>query len=113
MSNDTIKALAATIRARRAATAEKSYTKSLLEAGVSKCARKFGEEAVETVIAALEGDRAALTGEAADVIYHLMVLLEASDCAFDEVLMELERRMGQSGHEEKAARSGSFDRTGP
>jgi phosphoribosyl-ATP pyrophosphohydrolase len=96
--------LAATIAARRAAAADSSYTKSLLEAGIAKCARKLGEEATETIIAALERDRDGLRAEAADLLYHLLVLLEAGDVPFAEVEAELARRTGQSGHEEKAAR---------
>ncbi len=96
--------LAEIIRARRGAAAERSYTKSLFEAGVPRIAKKFGEEAVETVIAALGEDKAALTGEAADVLYHLLVLLEARDIELAEVLNELQRRTSQSGLQEKAAR---------
>jgi phosphoribosyl-ATP pyrophosphohydrolase len=92
------------IRDRRTASAGKSYTKSLLDAGVAECARKLGEEAVETVIAALQGDRQALCGEAADLIYHLAVLLEAGNVRMEDVLAELERRTAQSGLEEKASR---------
>jgi phosphoribosyl-ATP pyrophosphohydrolase len=100
----TLETLAAVIRARRAASAESSYTKSLLDSGAARCARKFGEEAVEAVIAAIEGDKAALTSEAADVLYHLLVLLEARGVALADVLAELERRTAQSGHAEKASR---------
>lgn len=96
--------LAALIKSRRADSASKSYTKSLLDAGVAQCAKKFGEESVEAVIAAMQGDRTALTNEAADVLYHLLVLLEARDVALTDVLRELERRTKQSGHAEKAAR---------
>lgn len=99
--------LAQIIRARRAATAEKSYTKSLFDAGAPRIAKKFGEEAIETVIAALGDDKAALTGEIADVLYHLLVLLEARDIALAEVLAELQRRTSQSGLDEKAARGGT------
>ncbi|MFY9628977.1 MAG: phosphoribosyl-ATP diphosphatase [Methylocystis sp.] len=96
--------LADIIRSRRGAAAEKSYTKSLFEAGLPRIAKKFGEEAVEAVIAALGEDRGALTGELADVIYHLLVLMEARDIALADVLTELERRTSRSGHEEKASR---------
>ncbi|MEL6374435.1 MAG: phosphoribosyl-ATP diphosphatase [Pseudomonadota bacterium] len=102
--HDTLKALQATLAARRSETAERSYTRSLLEGGPTKCAKKFGEEAVELVIAGVGEDDAALTNEAADVVYHLLVLLEARGVAFDDVLGELERRMGTSGHDEKASR---------
>lgn len=104
MTDFTIDDLAAIIRARRAASAEASYTKSLLDKGVAACAKKLGEESAETIIAALQNDRAALRGEAADLIYHLLVLLEVSGLPVDEVMAELEGRTGQSGHAEKAAR---------
>lgn len=102
---DVMSRLAETIRARRAATADASYTKSLLDAGAEKCARKFGEEAVEAIIAGTSGDAAALTAEAADVLYHLLVLLEARGVAYGDVARTLEARMGTSGHAEKAARA--------
>lgn len=104
MGNDALSRLAETVRARRQADAGESYTRQLLEAGPERCAKKLGEEAVETVIAALDGDKAALTAEAADLLYHLLVLLEASGVGLDDVLGELERRMGTSGLAEKAAR---------
>ncbi len=96
--------LAETIKARREAAADKSYTRQLLDAGVPRCAKKFGEEAVEVVIASLNEDDAALKGEAADVLYHLLVLLEARGVAIDDVLTTLEARMGISGVDEKAGR---------
>ncbi len=96
--------LARIIRARRSESAEKSYTKSLFEAGPPRIAKKFGEEAVEAIIAALEGDKGPLVSEAADVLYHLLVLLEARGVTLSEVLAELERRTSQSGLAEKAAR---------
>ncbi len=96
--------LAETIKARRSAGADKSYTRQLLDAGVPRCAKKFGEEAVEVVIASLGEDDAALKGEAADVIYHLLVLLEARGIAIDDVLATLTGRMGVSGIDEKAGR---------
>ena len=102
---ETLETLIRVIEQRRAADVETSYTKSLLEAGPERCAKKFGEEAVEAVIAAVSGDREALKTEAADVVYHLLVLLSVSNVALEEVLMELEGRMGLSGHEEKRARS--------
>ena len=104
MSEFTLHDLAAVIHARRGARASASYTKSLLDAGVAECAKKLGEEAAETVIAAIQGDRQALRAEAADLIYHLLVLLEAGDVTLDEVVAELSRRAGRSGHEEKASR---------
>lgn len=104
MTSDTLQRLAATIRERAGATAETSYTRSLLDGGPEKCAKKLGEEAAEAVIAGVSQDDAALRGEAADVLYHLLVLLEARKVPFEDVLAELEGRMGVSGHEEKAAR---------
>ena len=95
----------AEIVARRAeADAESSYTRSLLEKGVERCAKKFGEEATEAVIAAVAQDDAALTAEAADVLYHLLVMLRARNVPLASVMAELEKRTARSGHEEKAAR---------
>ena len=96
--------LAATVAARRGADPDGSYTASLLAKGPEKCAEKFGEEAIEAVIEAVRGDRARLTAEAADVLYHMLVMLAARDVALDDVLAELARREGTSGHLEKAAR---------
>ena len=96
--------LAATIAARRGSDASESWTARLLAEGPETCARKFGEEAVEAVIEAVRGDRARLTSEAADVLYHLLVMLAARDVALADVLAELERREGRSGLAEKAAR---------
>lgn len=96
--------LAATIEARRHASADESWTARLLAKGPEKCAEKFGEEAIEAVIEAVRGDRARLTSEAADVIYHLLVMLAARDVTLAEVEAELERREGRSGIAEKDAR---------
>jgi phosphoribosyl-ATP pyrophosphohydrolase len=104
MTTFTLADLAAIIAARADASAEKSYTKSLLDAGPARAAKKLGEEAVETVIAAVEGEPQALIGESADLLYHLLVVLRARGIALDDVLSELERRTRQSGHDEKAAR---------
>ena len=104
MSDEVLSALAETIKARRLATSEASYTRSLLDGGPQRCAKKFGEEAVETVIAATAQDDGALKAEAADVLYHLLVLLESRDVALADVLDLLRARMGVSGHVEKAAR---------
>jgi phosphoribosyl-ATP pyrophosphohydrolase len=101
----TLADLEATIAARVNAAAATSYTKSLLDAGPARCAKKFGEEAVETVIAGVEGDTGALTAEAADTLYHLMVLLHSRGVTVQTVLDELEKRTAQSGHAEKAARA--------
>src|SRR5947209_2721709 len=104
MSRFTLDDIAAIVAARAGSSAEQYYTKSLLEAGPARAAKKFGEEAVEAVIAATEGDRTALIKESADVIYQLIVLLRARDISWEEVEKELERRTGQSGHVEKAGR---------
>lgn len=100
----TLERLAATISARRAESADKSYTRQLLDAGTGKCAKKFGEEAIEAVIAACAEDKSALTNEAADTLYHLLVLLESRGVVLGDVLELLEKRMTKSGLEEKAAR---------
>ncbi len=92
------------IKARRSATAEKSYTRMLLDKGVVHCGKKFGEEAVEFAMAAAQADQAAMTAEAADVLYHLLVALQAAEIPVQTVLDELGRRTRMSGHEEKAAR---------
>ena len=105
MSDAVIAKLAETIRARRLAPGDASYTRQLLDAGTERCARKFGEEAIETVIAALGPDKKELTKEAADVIYHLLVLLEVRGVAWAEVASVLDARSGVSGLAEKAARS--------
>ncbi len=102
--HDTLARLASTIKARRSGAADKSYTRQLLDAGPERCAKKFGEEAVEAVLAAMSADAAHLKAEAADVLYHLLVLLESRDVALAEVLTLLEGRMGTSGIDEKAAR---------
>ena len=96
--------LATTIDARKSADPDSSWTARLLAKGPEKCAEKFGEEAIEAIIEAVKGDRAGLTSEAADVLYHLLVMLAARDVALDDVLAELARRQGTSGIEEKAAR---------
>ena len=96
--------LAEIIDRRAGASAENSYTRSLLDKGAAHCARKFGEEAIELTVAAAAEDEAAVRSEAADVLYHLMVLLRARGVAFQSVVCELESRTGRSGHEEKAAR---------
>lgn len=96
--------LAATIAARKGADPETSWTAKLLAKGPEKCAEKFGEEAVEAIIEAVKGNRAKLTAEAADVLYHLLVMLAARDVALADVLAELDRREGTSGIAEKASR---------
>ena len=101
---DTLSRLAATIAARKSADPSSSWTAQLLARGPEKCAEKFGEEAVEAIIEAVRGDRDRLTSEAADVLYHLLVMLAARDVALADVLAELDRREGVSGVTEKAAR---------
>jgi phosphoribosyl-ATP pyrophosphohydrolase len=96
--------LAAIIQARKSGDPASSWTAKLLAKGPEKCAEKFGEEAIEAIIEAVKGDRAALTREAADVLYHLLVMLAARDVTLDDVLAELERRQGTSGIAEKAGR---------
>lgn len=103
---DAITRLAATIAARKAADPSESWTAQLLAKGPEKCAEKFGEEAVEAIIEAVRGDRARLTAEAADVVYHLLVMLAARDVTLDDVLAELERREGTSGIAERSGRKG-------
>lgn len=92
------------IASRKGADPDSSWTAKLLAKGPEKCAEKFGEEAIEAIIAAAKNDRDNLTYEAADVLYHLLVMLAARDVALDEVLGELARRQGLSGIAEKAAR---------
>ena len=100
----TIHDLAATIDARAASGGEASYTRKLLEKGPEHCARKLGEEAVETVIAAIGNNREHLIAESADLLFHLLVLLKSRGVALREVEMALAQRTTMSGLEEKAAR---------
>lgn len=102
---DTLSRLETTIAARRAAAPDASYVAQLHARGLPVIARKLGEEGVEAVVAALSGEREELVGEAADVLFHLLVLLGARDIPLAEVLAELDRRDGISGLAEKAARS--------
>lgn len=101
---DTLDRLEAVIAERRGASADSSYVASLFAKGREKMAQKVGEEATETVIAALSGDPAKLTAEAADLLFHLMILLVEGGVGIDEVLAELDRREGVSGIAEKASR---------
>jgi phosphoribosyl-ATP pyrophosphohydrolase len=94
------------VKERAEASADVSYTRKLLDRGVAHCAKKLGEEAVEAAIAAVAEDRDRVIGEAADVLYHLLVVLHARGIALDEVEAELGARMRQSGLDEKAARKG-------
>ena len=104
MSDFTLADLARIVAERAAAAPEASYTAKLLAGGPERAAKKLGEEAVEAVIAAVQSDRAALTAEAADVLYHLLVVLHGGGVPLQDVLDELERRTAQSGLAEKAAR---------
>jgi len=103
-TTDTLARLEATIAQRKGADPDSSYVAKLNARGLAKIAQKLGEEATETIIAALAEDRPALVGEAADLLFHLLVLLGAKDVPLTEVLAELDRREGTSGIAEKAAR---------
>ena len=94
----------ASSRSATSAPASESYTAKLLADGPAKAAKKLGEEAVEAVIAAVSGDRENLTAEAADVLYHLLVVLQGAGIPLSDVMTELERRTSQSGLTEKASR---------
>ena len=104
---DTLARLDRTIAARRGGDPAMSYVAKLLAAGRPRIAQKLGEEAVETVIAALSGSREAVIGEAADLVFHLAVLLADLELSIADVLVELDRREGLSGTAEKAARAES------
>ena len=104
MSKFTVADLEQRIRERAKASPEESYTRKLLDRGVAQCAKKFGEEAVEAVIAAANEDREHVIGEAADVLYHLLVMLYAREVSLAEVEQLLETRTKKSGLEEKASR---------
>ena len=95
------------VKERASATAEVSYTRKLLDKGVSHCAKKFGEEAIEAVLAAVSEDRDRLIAESADTLYHLLVLLESRGVSLAEVEALLETRTKKSGLEEKASRTES------
>ncbi len=103
----TLEELEARIATRAAASPEESYTAKLIARGMNKAAQKLGEEATEAVIAAVTGDRAELVKESADVLYHLLVVLNASKIPLADVMAELDRRTAQSGLAEKAARKES------
>ena len=104
MSTFTLADLEAIVDARAKTDPSESWTAKLVAAGQQKAAKKLGEEAVETVIAAIEGDKAALTSETADLLYHLIVVLKIGGVALQDVMGELERRTSQSGLAEKASR---------
>ena len=100
----TLSELARRVKERAQASADVSYTRKLLDRGVAHCAKKLGEEAVETAIAAIAEDRDRVIAEAADLLYHLLVVLEARGIALAEVEAALAQRTAKSGLEEKAAR---------
>jgi phosphoribosyl-ATP pyrophosphohydrolase len=104
MSRFTIHDLASIVEARAASGAEASYTRKLLDKGPEHCAKKLGEEAVETVIAGIGEDRGHLIAESADLLFHLLVLLKSRGVKLEEVEAALAARTGMSGLEEKAAR---------
>ena len=101
----TLNDLETIIAARKSANPDTSWTANLLSRGTAKCAEKFGEESIEAIIEAVKGDKAALTAEAADVLYHLMVMLAAADVALADVMEVLDQRQSQSGIAEKASRT--------
>jgi phosphoribosyl-ATP pyrophosphohydrolase len=101
----TLDDLARIIDERAGAGGDRSYTARLLADGPARAAKKLGEEAIEAAIAAVRGDRAELVREAADVLYHLLVVLRAGEVPLDEVMAELQRRTAQSGLDEKASRT--------
>ncbi len=103
---NTLEKLNATIAARKGASADRSYTAKLLSQGPEKCAKKFGEEAFELAMAAALNNKANTANEAADVLYHLLVLLQSTDVPLADVMAILEKREGTSGLVEKANRDG-------
>ncbi len=100
----TLDDLATLIASRKGADPDSSWTARLLSQGPEKCAEKFGEEAIEAIVEAVKGDKVKLASEAADVLYHLLVMLTARDVTLNDVMAELEKRQGQSGIAEKASR---------
>lgn len=106
MATFTLQDLEKRVQERARASAEISYTRKLLDRGITHCAKKLGEEAVEAAIAAVGEDRNRMVAEAADVLYHLLVVLHARGIALEEVEAELGARTRQSGLDEKAARRG-------
>ncbi len=107
-----LESLEAIITERAASSAEASYTRALKVKGIQKAAEKLGEESVEAVIAAVVQDDASLTGEAADILFHLLVVLNMRGIPVSDVMAELNRRTGQSGHAEKASRPGTTEANG-
>ncbi|HEY2425496.1 MAG TPA: phosphoribosyl-ATP diphosphatase [Pseudolabrys sp.] len=105
MSKFTLADLERRIHERAKASAADSYTRALIDKGVAHCAKKLGEEAIETGLAAVQDDDSRLIAESADLLYHLLVLLEARGVTLVQVEAALEKRTAQTGHEEKASRS--------
>ena len=105
MSKFTLADLADRVHERAQASAKDSYTRALIDKGVDHCAKKLGEEAIETVMAAVQEDKRRLIAEAADLLYHLLVVMEARGVTLTQVEAELEKRTAKSGHEEKASRT--------
>jgi phosphoribosyl-ATP pyrophosphohydrolase len=105
MTSFTLADLEKRVRTRAKASATESYTRTLLDKGVAHCAKKLNEEAFETGLAAVQEDKSRVIAEAADLLYHLLVLLEARGVTLAEVEAALEKRTAQSGHAEKASRS--------
>jgi len=103
---ETLEKLVAEIASRKTASPDLSYTAKLLSQGVEKCAKKFGEESFELALAAVLKDKTHTANEAADVLYHLLVVLQAAEVSIDDVLNVLKSREGTSGHLEKASRRG-------
>jgi phosphoribosyl-ATP pyrophosphohydrolase len=101
---DQLEKLAHNIKAKAQASPEESYTAKLISKGVAKCAKKFGEEAVELALASVDDDKLETTKEAADVLFHFLVLLQAAGVSPDDVMTELKRREGTGGLVEKASR---------
>jgi phosphoribosyl-ATP pyrophosphohydrolase len=108
MSKFTLTDLEKLVHERAQASATESYTRTLIDKGVAHCAKKLGEEAIETGLAAVQEDKGRLIAEAADLLYHLLVLLEARGVSLAEVEAALEKRTAQTGHEEKASRPSSL-----
>jgi phosphoribosyl-ATP pyrophosphohydrolase len=104
MTKFTLADLADRVHERAKAGAGESYTRSLIDKGVAHCAKKLGEEAFETAMAAVQEDKGRLVSEAADLLYHLLVVMEARGVTLAQVEAELDKRTAQSGHAEKAAR---------
>jgi phosphoribosyl-ATP pyrophosphohydrolase len=100
----TLADLAAIIEAKSKEAADTSYTAQLLSKGAERCAKKFGEEAVELIIASVSNNKQEIVAETADVLYHMLVLLKSTEVDYTDVMAELERRTAQSGLQEKASR---------